>query len=634
MKWAFKKLERGDPERDPHEAEFFHLTNLSEVLVREIVQNSLDARISNDDIVKVIFTLGEVREEEISDFLKGLEPHLNAAKFNYDKRDKIQFVAIEDFNTTGLDGDTGETNRPTSRSNFYNFWWCEGRSLKTGKERGRWGLGKTTLHIASELRSFWGLTVRADDKRQLLMGKALLKTHRLVNDAYSYYGYFVADEKEYRPINDSSIINNFKKRFLLRRDNEPGFSIVIPMPQKEIDFSSIVRSVIIHYAFAILKGVLCVEIADNIKGQHLELNSANLIKVAQEQDWRDTTWEERNVSKLIDFINSVATFNPSKVIALPDTDYKEYAKEIIGENLFNDIKKAYEASKLLGFKIPIKIRPKGKEESQTYFWIFIKKDPDLKKPEEIYIRSGILIPDVRSSKLGSKPIWGMLVADDQIITEFLGDAETPAHTNWNEKTEGFKDKYEGAAKILRFIKNSISNIVNLFDTPSETIQYDLLQDIFYIDENPLEKVGIPAETKDGPEKTTPPDIDNISSKPQLFEIHQISGGFKVTLNKKTLEEIEKTLEEKNIFPIKAIIRASYEVRRGNPFRNYTSLDFNFGAKNGPIRLKARPIRLKARGCKIEKAEKNEILVTIKTRKFELSAEGFDKNRDLVVKVDA
>ena len=53
---------------------------------------------------------------------------------------------------------------PGGKNNFYNFWWYEGKSEKKGKERGRWGLGKTTFHVASKIRLFFGLTVRQDDR--------------------------------------------------------------------------------------------------------------------------------------------------------------------------------------------------------------------------------------------------------------------------------------------------------------------------------------------------------------------------------------------------------------------------------------------------------------------------------------
>ena len=53
--WKFKKVEPGEPERDPHEPEFFRLRNPEEALAREVIQNSLDARKSGTPRVSVRF---------------------------------------------------------------------------------------------------------------------------------------------------------------------------------------------------------------------------------------------------------------------------------------------------------------------------------------------------------------------------------------------------------------------------------------------------------------------------------------------------------------------------------------------------------------------------------------------------
>jgi hypothetical protein len=52
-------------------------------------------------------------------------------------------------------------------------------SGKSGQEVVGWELVKTTFHITSKLRLFFGFTVRQNDSRELLLGKALLKTHRI-----------------------------------------------------------------------------------------------------------------------------------------------------------------------------------------------------------------------------------------------------------------------------------------------------------------------------------------------------------------------------------------------------------------------------------------------------------------------
>ena len=45
--WNFKELSNIEPEVNPHETEFFQDLDVADALVRENVQNSLDARVSD-----------------------------------------------------------------------------------------------------------------------------------------------------------------------------------------------------------------------------------------------------------------------------------------------------------------------------------------------------------------------------------------------------------------------------------------------------------------------------------------------------------------------------------------------------------------------------------------------------------
>lgn len=433
--WNFKELRHGDVERNPHEAEFFRLTEPAESIVREVVQNSLDAQRIAENSIKVCFTFGEVERKYVKSYFEKLETHLVASNLlpsDYENP-MISFLTIEDFGTTGLDGATGEDGSRPEKSNFFDFWWREGKSHKSGKEGGRWGLGKTTFHIASRIRSFWGLTVRQDDSRELLMGKALLKSHKTDNKNYDYYGYFT--EKNNKPIQESQRIRDFKEKFMVNRNGESGLSIVIPFPDKEIKASSVMLSVIIHYFFPIMKGFLEVEIKES--GNCMNLNAKNLMDIIQSQNWQGTSWEGVNVTELLQFINDSINTTDIIELGISDIESPEITEISFGEEI-EEFKKFFNNNRLIALKVPAVIKGVKKESFSTYFEIFLKKYPQLKRSEEFYIRSGITIAGIKT--LGNRPVRGMLVAEDAAITDFLGDAETPAHTEWNERTEGFKEK--------------------------------------------------------------------------------------------------------------------------------------------------------------------------------------------------
>ncbi len=172
--WHFKTIEPGTSERNPRETEFFRLTSPPEAVVREFIQNSLDA-IKNQGTIEVKISFQSVSKRDVAQFLDNtLKQHLIACGLlgGEEYPAEIPCLVLADSGTTGLDGSFASD---AGRDNFYNFWWREGISEKAGQQAGRWGLGKTTFHIVSKIKTFWGLTVR-DDGRKLLMGKALLKT--------------------------------------------------------------------------------------------------------------------------------------------------------------------------------------------------------------------------------------------------------------------------------------------------------------------------------------------------------------------------------------------------------------------------------------------------------------------------
>lgn len=607
--WQFKKLEPGVPERDPHEHEFFRLKNPAEALVREVIQNSLDAKKSGTQTVSVRFYIGEVEKRNVRDYFSSeLEHHLDSCNFlpkDYSKANRIKFIAIEDFGTTGLDGATGEDgSRPEKGNNFFDFWWREGMSGKSGREAGRWGLGKTTFHMASKLRLFFGLTLRQDDSRELLMGKALLKTHSMNDTRYQYYGYFKPMEDS-KPFEESNIIQDFKEKFSSNREDDSGLSLVIPMPDDEVTDLAIMRSVIIHYFYAIMKGVLEVEIVTS-SGIQEHLTAGSIVNRARTLEWDGTSWEAVNVSELLQFISDSMHITDTNKLVITE-GMPEITENSFGNRL-ETLRSTFSAGNILSFRVPVTIKKIiNGSRSSTFLKIYVERYPQLKQAEEFYIRSGITIPEIREMK--SRPVRGILIAEDTPVTEFLGDCENPAHTKWEEGTEGFKEKYEDATKTLRFIKIGMSKIVSILDQPPQERQRDFLKEIFFI---PAERVQ--EEEEDGPKKTKKPGIVIKERKPPIFAVEKIEGGFVVALNPE---------RDDIAFPIRSRITVAYDVRKGNPFKRYEPHDFD---------LSSGSIIINSAECSILNRHRNIIEIELTANNFNLKVTGFDVHRDLIVSV--
>jgi len=596
--WNFREIGEGEPERQPRESEFFIGGDLDIAgsLVRETIQNSLDARQKIPVRVRFSFVSRNISGD--MPLYGNLLDHLRACKLWNDGisgSPPIRLLVAEDFNTIGL---TGSVRRDEieegSISNYYNFWWREGIAQKHGGQGGRWGLGKITFYVASKLQSIWGLTVRHDDKRTLLLGKCLLRPHRYNGKLFDCYGYF--SDGKYRPVEDAAIIQDFRSRLGITRQTEPGLSIVIPMVTEELTPETIIRSAVVYYFLPIVRGELLIDVQTEGKPP-LRLDSSNLRQTAQSQSWDGTPWQNQDINSLMDFVESVGCLeNNGGLSPLPvPPESPRISESIFGDSLEttrNDFRNGH----LIAFRIPVRIRPADGSMKESFFNVFIKKDERLEKSEEFYWRSGILIPNIRT--LGRQRVRALLSASDEPVCAFLGDSETPAHTDWNERTEGFKKKYRNAVATLRFIKGSIREIVRILDIPPAGRETDFLKEVFHIRE-------ITEETGN---KGVKPPHPKPPVKPRLFDVVAIRGGFRLHL-----------ANTRANLPLEAGVTVAYDIRRGNPFKNYSSWDFDLSRMKRSIS-----------GGHVLTVSDNKMTVRVEKQKFKLEVKGFDPKRDIVV----
>ncbi len=231
--WEFNSTDPSSVWIDPNQGDQFNNDDvgLGEALVREVIQNSSDAGIGNGP-VKVRFQITKLQEQDVEklrDYLQSLGPHLNACGFDglpSHEDDAIQVLTIEDFNTKGL---TGRYDKRDD-DNFTSFWRDLARSNKSGKEGGRWGLGKLVFSSASKMRAFFGLTIRQGDTVPSLMGQAVLRHHDIGNDHYHSHGFWFSkrcDNRLQYPVTDQEKIAAFSKLTGLQRTNQSGLSIVV-----------------------------------------------------------------------------------------------------------------------------------------------------------------------------------------------------------------------------------------------------------------------------------------------------------------------------------------------------------------------------------------------------------------------
>lgn len=222
--WTQARRHPMSKQRDPIQGEFFNtdsITTLAAKLTREgIGQNPLDAFATQPVEVRVYISgdSGAVPAQEATDYFQNLRRHISACDADASKTldAPCRFIVVEDFNTTGLLGDETATEEPAGalKNHFFYFFRAEGKSGKSGSERGRWGVGKYVFPMASKINTFFALTVRNEgpNRGPLLMGQAILKNHQAGGQSYEPDGWWADIQNEVPlPISDVSLISSFIK---------------------------------------------------------------------------------------------------------------------------------------------------------------------------------------------------------------------------------------------------------------------------------------------------------------------------------------------------------------------------------------------------------------------------------------
>lgn len=623
--WRFRRMQPGEMNIDPIEGEFFSteaLGSLADALVREAIQNSLDARAPGMQArVRVVFPRpGAMLSGGRKDgYLAGLWPHIAADRSGLagiPAPDRpLGFVLVEDFGTRGLQGspvqsEDEEIDASRSRNDFYYFWRNVGRSRKSASELGRWGLGKTVFPAASRLNAFFALTVRRDDGQRLLMGQAVLKIHKLDGARYYPYGYFGRFEDDFAlPIEDADLVDAFCRDFSITRHAEPGLSVVIPHPDPELAPEQVLPSVVRHYFVPILSGELVVLVEHD--GRTERLDAGTLAQVLGRVGWAEASALQR----MVELAHWGLQLPAERYACLPEPAVAvapRWSADAAIEQALAPLREAFNRSDPVAVRVPVWVKPATGEPVRTSFDVFLERDDALSGGEEHFVRDGITVAGVRSGVQSG--VRSIVCVRNRALSGLLGDSENPAHTEWQERSPRFRERYRHGPFTLRYVKGAPREIVRILTRPAAGRDFALLRHLFSLD--------VPAEDElkqrrpHGPRPTDPggtgdAPVIELSGKDRFFELQKLQGGFRVAGAGNAARP-----------PRFAAVLAAYEVRRGNPFALYQSLDFEMGRA---------PIVAEAVGAEIVRQAGNAIVIRIDDPAFQLIVKGFDARRDVRVK---
>lgn len=629
VEWVQTRRHPASKQRDPIQGEFFNtdsITTLAKQVTREgIGQNPLDAGIASPVRVRVHVSgeAGALSPAEARTYFRGLTDHVRACDSDAERvfDEPCRYVVIEDFNTTGLRGDPTELDPMLGAeevNDFFYFFRAEGKSGKSGADRGRWGVGKYVFPMASHVNSFFGLTVRSEGAPggpgPLLMGQAVLRNHSVNGQGYEPDGWWAYFDREVPvPFTDADTIASFKTAWNVSRNGEQGLSVVIPYVQPDLGAEDLTSAILLDYYLAVLRGKLEVLVTSPDLDRDIEI-SANVLDSAV--DWVEDPEERAELRKQI----RLAMWH----LTLPEADFVEVGRasgtprwnpDLIEEEDQARLRDILDSGEPIAIRVPVKVDSKDTEASATWSFfdvVMVAEQGYSGKPE--FVREGLIVPEVSSQRLSN--LRCLVTIDDAELARMIGDAENPAHTNWTARTKRFSGKYGYGQNWLTVIKRAPAEILRIIRAEDEDADRRVMARFFPAPpDRPTPAVPDgeeEGENEPGPGPGPKPDPDPDRRRRHQVRISQVAGGFSVHLTGQG-DPVERLR-----------VRVAYDRRRGNAFKRWRPEDFEL---NEPS------IKVEVTGGTASYPSGNELLIDVADpTNFSVHVRGFDENRDL--RVDA
>jgi hypothetical protein len=286
---------------------------------------------------------------------------------------------------------------------------------------------------------------------------------------------------------------------------------------------------------------------------------------------------------------------------------------VITDDAAELVREAFNRGERIAVAVPVWVKPTGGSEVLSSFEVYLERDESLPSGDDHFIREGITVAGVRCGLQAG--VRAIVYVRDRSLSALLGDSENPAHTEWQERSVHFKDRYRHGPFTLRYVKNAPREIVRILTRPAAGRDFKLLHHIF-AREIPTEE-AVKQRTRSqsqrvGTDAKSDVDAGDIVAGDRFFQLQKLQGGFRVTGAGAGVA-----------MPPFAGVRVAYEVRRGNPFSLYQPLDFEMN------RL---PIEVAAHGAEVVRLLANLTVLRIQHPDFWLTVKGFDPRRDVRVKV--
>lgn len=210
---------------------------LVDLIVRESIQNSLDATLEESDTTKVDIKVDKFDTLTCSNHFQGIENELKEKYLNNN-----YFLSIRDSNTSGLSGKViGESIAELNDSNFFKLVFALGKNQEKAGSGGSWGLGKTSYFRIGNGIVIYYTRVKSETGYEERLIASLIEDNkeedRLLKNSdrgIAWWGK-INNEDVILPITNSDEISEILSIFKIRQyvGTETGTTVIIPYLSNE-----------------------------------------------------------------------------------------------------------------------------------------------------------------------------------------------------------------------------------------------------------------------------------------------------------------------------------------------------------------------------------------------------------------
>lgn len=595
------------------------------ILLREVLQNGLDARVSGADGEPVLITFQEITlPEDDAGLVDRLITVEHASRFRSSVRDLDavpesirKFLVIEDFCTTGLIGETANPDVDGKGQNWNAFWFREGEGGKEhGSGNGGAGQGKITYFSTSQIRTIFAYTVRTDDARELVYGASSFMrdydydhngtVKKWLRDSYWGISVTTDDGAIAVPSADAGIAATFREKFGVRRQaGQSGLSLVIPAP-RQFGVDEAIAITIAEFFAPIVRGDLVVVIGDT------RLDAATIVsmadarlsdKRARELHTCMTKGYRSFVALALDRsrLNQIETAPPVDAIA-------QLCETSFAPAVLTRMRDALASEGLVSVRFPVTVKPKTSDPLTCYFDVHLMCPLELGQVEQAVIRRDLLIGE---EPLGGGSLRqharGLTLINDRELSKLLLSAEEATHLRWNARLPRLREYYRSGADVVSFVRNAMAKLLEVLSGGEQATDFSALAKYFPV---PGGSASVKTKGRKSPKGEQESENGPIPAPvPKKLALKTLEDGCSVVPSK------AGALSSADL-PIKAELEFAYEGLDKDAFAEYDPLDFDIAESSFTVT---------ATNCTVGERSRNRISFEVRDPLFKLEVSGFDRN---------